>query len=79
VGTANVGSRAPTYPPFIVALREKGPTAIPDRRPRSARGSNQFPDSKIWRSHSRRPMERGDGWRGRLSLARGGGELQNEG
>jgi hypothetical protein len=28
-----------------------------------------------------RPMERGDGWRGRLSLAGGshGGELQNEG
>jgi hypothetical protein len=33
VGTVNVGSRAPGYPPFIVALRERGPTAIHGRRP----------------------------------------------
>jgi hypothetical protein len=25
VGTVNVGSRAPACPPFIVALRERGP------------------------------------------------------
>jgi hypothetical protein len=29
----NVGSRAPACPPFIVALRERGPTAIHDRHP----------------------------------------------
>jgi hypothetical protein len=33
VGTVNVGSRAPACPPFIVALRERGSTAIHDRRP----------------------------------------------
>jgi hypothetical protein len=47
VGTANVGSRAPACPPFIVALRERGPTAIHGRRPRSGRGLIGFP---IWRS-----------------------------
>jgi hypothetical protein len=47
VGTANVGSRAPACPPFIVALRERGPTAIHGRRPRSGRGLTGFP---IWRS-----------------------------
>jgi hypothetical protein len=35
VGTANVGSRAPACPLFIVALRERGSTAIHGRRPRS--------------------------------------------
>jgi hypothetical protein len=33
VGTANVCSRAPAYPPFNVALRERGLTAIHGRRP----------------------------------------------
>jgi hypothetical protein len=47
VGTVNVGSRAPTCPPFIVALRERGHTAIHDSRPRSERGSNQFSDPEI--------------------------------
>jgi hypothetical protein len=47
VGTANIGSRAPTCPPFIVALCERGPTAIHDRRPRSGRGSDRFLDPKI--------------------------------
>jgi hypothetical protein len=47
VGTANVGSRAPACPPFIVALRERGPTAIHGRRPRSGRGSDRFPDPEI--------------------------------
>jgi hypothetical protein len=47
VGTANVGSCAPTCPPFIVALRERGLTAIHGRRPRSGRGSDQFPDPEI--------------------------------
>jgi hypothetical protein len=37
----------PVLPPFIVALRKRGPTAIHDRRPRSERGSDRFPDSKI--------------------------------
>jgi hypothetical protein len=43
----NIGSRAPACPPFIVALREREPTAIHDRRPRSGRGSDRFPDSEI--------------------------------
>jgi hypothetical protein len=47
VGTANVGSRAPTCPPFIVALRERGLTAIHDRRPRLGRGSDQKIDPEI--------------------------------
>jgi hypothetical protein len=47
VGTANVGSRAPACPPFIVALREREPTAIHDRRPRSGRGSDWFPNPEI--------------------------------
>jgi hypothetical protein len=47
VGTVNVGSRAPACPPFIVALRERGPTAIHDKRPRSGRGSDQFPNPEI--------------------------------
>jgi hypothetical protein len=34
-------------PLFIVALRERGPTAIHDRRPRSGRGSDRFPDPEI--------------------------------
>jgi hypothetical protein len=52
VDTANVGSHAPACPPFIVALRERGPTAIHGRRPRSERGSDRFPDPEIRRSHS---------------------------
>jgi hypothetical protein len=47
VGTTNVGSRAPACPPFIVALRERGATAIHDRRPRSGRGLDRFPDPEI--------------------------------
>jgi hypothetical protein len=47
VGTANVGSRAPTCPPFILALRERGLTAIHSRRPRSGRGSYRFLDPEI--------------------------------
>jgi hypothetical protein len=47
VGTMNVGSRAPACPPFIVALRERGPTAIHGRRPRSRRGLDRFPDPEI--------------------------------
>jgi hypothetical protein len=47
VGTMNVGSCAPACPPFIVALREREPTGIHDRRPRSGRGSDRFPDPKI--------------------------------
>jgi hypothetical protein len=47
MGTANVGSRAPACPPFIVALRERGLTAIHGRRPRSERGSDRFPDPEI--------------------------------
>jgi hypothetical protein len=47
VGTTNVDFRAPTYPPFIVALREREPTDIHDRRPRSGRGSDRFPDPEI--------------------------------
>jgi hypothetical protein len=47
VGTVNVGSRAPTCPPFIVALHERGLTAIHGRRPRSGRGSDRFPDPEI--------------------------------
>jgi hypothetical protein len=47
VVTSNVGSRAPACPPFIVALRERGPTAIHGRRPRSGCGSDLFPDPEI--------------------------------
>jgi hypothetical protein len=47
MATANVGARAPACPPFIVALRERGPTAIHGRRPRSGRGSNRFSDPEI--------------------------------
>jgi hypothetical protein len=47
VGTVNVGSRAPACPPFIVALRERGPTAIHGKRPRSGCGSGRFPDLEI--------------------------------
>jgi hypothetical protein len=43
----NIDFRAPAYPPFIVALREKGSTAIHDRRPRSGRGLDRFPDPEI--------------------------------
>jgi hypothetical protein len=47
VGTANVSSRALACPPFIVVLRERGPTAIHGRRPRSGRGSDRFSDPDI--------------------------------
>jgi hypothetical protein len=47
VGTANIGSRAPTCPPFIVTLCERGSTAIHGRRPRSGRESDRFPDPDI--------------------------------
>jgi hypothetical protein len=47
VGTANIGSRAPACPPFIVALRERGLTIIHGRHPRSERGLDQFPDPEI--------------------------------
>jgi hypothetical protein len=47
VGMANIGSRVPACPPFITALRERGPTAIHGRRPRSGRGSDQFSDPEI--------------------------------
>jgi hypothetical protein len=43
----NVGSRTPACPPFIVALRERGPTAIHGKCPRSGRGSDWFPDPEI--------------------------------
>jgi hypothetical protein len=38
----NVGSRAPACPPFNIALRERGPTAIQDKRPRSGHGLDWF-------------------------------------
>jgi hypothetical protein len=47
VDTANVGSRAPACPAFIVALHEKGSTAIHGRRPRSRRRLDRFPDLEI--------------------------------
>jgi hypothetical protein len=47
VSTANVGFRAPTCPLFIVALRERGPTAIHSRRPQSGRGLDRFSDPEI--------------------------------
>jgi hypothetical protein len=57
VGTTNVGSRAPACPPFIVTLRERGLTVIHDRRPRSGRGSDRFPDQEIRRSHSQQNIQ----------------------
>jgi hypothetical protein len=47
VGMTNVGSCAPACPPFIVALRERGPTAIHGKRLRPGRGSDRFPDPEI--------------------------------
>jgi hypothetical protein len=47
VGTANVGSCAPSCPLFIVALHERELSAIHDRRPRSECELNQFPDLEI--------------------------------
>jgi hypothetical protein len=47
VGTVNVGSRVPIHPLFIMALRERGPTVIHDRRPQSGRGFDRFPDPEI--------------------------------
>jgi hypothetical protein len=40
MSTVNVGSRALSCPPFIVALRERGPTAIQGKRP--DQGVNQI-------------------------------------
>jgi hypothetical protein len=37
----------PGLPPFIVALREREPTAIHGRHPRSGRGLDRFPDPEI--------------------------------
>jgi hypothetical protein len=45
--TVNVSFLAPACPPFIVALRERGSTAIHGRRPRSGRGSDRFSDPEI--------------------------------
>jgi hypothetical protein len=42
VDTVNVGSRAPTCPPFNIALRERGLTAIQDKRPRSGHRLDWF-------------------------------------
>jgi hypothetical protein len=39
----NVGSHAPVCPPFIVALRERGPTVIQGKCPRSGPESDWFP------------------------------------
>jgi hypothetical protein len=47
VGTTNVGFRARLASPFIVALRERGPTAIHGRRPRSGRVSDRETDPEI--------------------------------
>jgi hypothetical protein len=47
VDTMNVGSRAPTCPLFIVALREKELTAIHNSRPRSERELDRFSDPEI--------------------------------
>jgi hypothetical protein len=47
VGTVNLDSRDPACPPFIVVLRERGPTVIHGKRPRSGRGSDRFPDPEI--------------------------------
>jgi hypothetical protein len=49
MGTVNVGSRAPACPPFIVALCERGPTAIHGKRPDQGADQIGFP---IQRSHS---------------------------
>jgi hypothetical protein len=48
----NVGSRASACPLFIVALRERGHTAIHGRHSRSGRGLDRFPDPEIRRSLS---------------------------
>jgi hypothetical protein len=42
VDTVNIGSCTPACPPFNIALHERGPTAIQDRRPRSGRGLDWF-------------------------------------
>jgi hypothetical protein len=46
----NVGSRAPALPLFYMALRERGPTAINGRRPRSGRVSDRADPIPIRRS-----------------------------
>jgi hypothetical protein len=55
VDTVNVGSRIPACPPFNIALRERGPTAIQDKCPRLGRGLDWFPNpgdlSKRKRDH----------------------------
>jgi hypothetical protein len=55
---ANVGSRAPACPSFIVALRERGPTAIHGRCPRSGHRSDRFLDPEI-QDHFPNTMEPG--------------------
>jgi hypothetical protein len=47
VGTVNVDSRAPACPPFIIALCERGFTAIQDKRPQSGHRSDQFLNPEI--------------------------------
>jgi hypothetical protein len=47
VDTVNIGSRARACPPFIVAVREKWPTAIQVKRLRSGHGSDWFPNPEI--------------------------------
>jgi hypothetical protein len=47
VGTVNIGSRASACTPFNVALRERGPTAIQGKRPRSGRRSDWFSNPEI--------------------------------
>jgi hypothetical protein len=47
MGTTNVGFRARLASPFIMALRERGFTAIHGSRPRSGRVSDQETDSEI--------------------------------
>jgi hypothetical protein len=50
VGTVNVGSRAPAWPLFYMALREGGPTATNGRRPRSGHVSDRADPVSIRRS-----------------------------
>jgi hypothetical protein len=47
MGTVNVGSRAPAYLTFYMALRERGSTATKGRRPRSGRVSDRETDPEI--------------------------------
>jgi hypothetical protein len=60
VGTVNVGSRAPACPPFIVALRERGPTVIYGKSPRSGYGSDRFLNPEITFLTGTTPCSAGD-------------------